>query len=369
MKSPSDGSRGKQIRSTLLIVNALLLGKRLTRHDVCTLLGCKPAAADRQLHELRAVKGVRHENGETFFDQALLFDPASYTAAVSACLMAGLSRLFRGTAYERGMNAALKVVVERQTRRVPFKHLERKFIFAERGGETSLPEAHGMLDDLIEAILKQTKVHIRYTDFSGSRKEAVAEPLSLVIFEHQLYAIIRRSDEQIRAVRFSRIRHLTTRAEHFDYPPTTTYDLTQLFSQVFGIFIGPPDPLSEIELRFHERWRTYADTHQWHPSQKVVPGKGPFTVRMTLRPCPQFEAWLLGFGADVEVIEPKFLRDRISDTLKKAAQVYALRTPVAPANDNGETPRRRAAPPPRPRPQRDGLMPRRSPNHQKDRRS
>src|SRR5579872_3549298 len=116
MTRASEANRGAKIRGTVRLIEALVQGQKLSGVGAAAILGGGRAAADRQLREIRKMKGMRNENGATFFDKALLFDPASYSAVVSACLMAGLGRLFRGTSYETGMSAALQIVVDRHVR-------------------------------------------------------------------------------------------------------------------------------------------------------------------------------------------------------------------------------------------------------------
>jgi predicted DNA-binding transcriptional regulator YafY len=318
---PKEG-RGTQIRGTVRLFEALLTGKPLTRKRAAEILGTTLATADRQLREIRKLKGIQPREGQITLDRALLFDTASYPTVVAACLMAGLSRLFRGTEYERGMKSALKLVLDRHPKALDFQHLERKFFFAEQGGEASLPAKDGALDDVVQAILKQQLLQLSWLKFDGSVKKCKVEPLSLVVFEHQLYVIVKQPDDAFHAVRFSRILSASLRAERFAYPANTAYDPAQLLSEVFGIFVGMEAEMTTVELRLSEKWKTYAETHRWHPTQKLTLQRSWLTLTMHLRPCHQLDAWILSFGPDIEVIEPPWLREKIAGLTAKAARKY-----------------------------------------------
>jgi hypothetical protein len=51
---------------------------------------------------------------------------------------------------------------------------------------------------------------------------------------------------------------------------------------------------------------------EWHPTQTLAPlltGELEFGLRAPI--CPDLVRWILGYGKDVEVLEPKALRDQI----------------------------------------------------------
>lgn len=104
--------------------------------------------------------------------------------------------------------------------------------------------------------------------------------------------------------RFAQVR-LTD--DTFDYP--SDFDLDRYLEGSFGLFRGDA---VRVTLRFSRQVARDIAERQWHPSQTLAPlltGELEMTLRVALR--PEFRRWILGYGKDVEVLEPKSLRDDI----------------------------------------------------------
>lgn len=200
-----------------------------------------------------------------------------------------------------------------------FDEVRRKFLFITQAGEVALPDRLALLDDLVEAVLKQQRVLIEYTGFEGGKRIVEISPWSVAIYDHQLYVLAVGEASTLRAYRLSRISEVRARTKTFTYPERSEYDPENLFRDTFGIFVRGEDPVEDVVLRLSPRWKTYARSHRWHSSQQVSEdGVGRVLVRMRVRTCSEFEAFVLGFGGEAEVVEPAGLRARI------AAQVRAL---------------------------------------------
>jgi predicted DNA-binding transcriptional regulator YafY len=66
-------------------------------------------------------------------------------------------------------------------------------------------------------------------------------------------------------------------------------------------------------------------SHRWHRSQESFVRVGRVHVRLRVRLCPEVVAWILGFGADVRVIEPSALRRRIARMAQQMARAHRER--------------------------------------------
>lgn len=107
------------------------------------------------------------------------------------------------------------------------------------------------------------------------------------------------------------------------YPARTTYDPEHLFRDSFGIFIRGEGEVEDVRLRFQPRWRTFARTHLWHSTHQVErEDDAGVVVRMRVRICRELEAFVLGFGAEVEVLAPASLRSSIAGRAASLAVVY-----------------------------------------------
>lgn len=326
------------IQRASAVLAGLIGGEAYDRHSLSERFGISVAAADRYLRQLQRVPGVVQERqGRRLlvrFDFGQAVPRPSYPAAVAACWAAGLSEVFVGSDYEQGVRDALAYVTGRAKRSAEFKHVDRKFIFVARGGESSLPDSAERLDELVDAVLRNRFATIHYVDFEGREKTARIQPLSLVIYDHQIYVIAIRADGERRLYRLSRIRSIEVSRESFEYPERATYDPKELLRDSFGIVIGEPGPAARVRVRLDKKWKTYAQTHRWHPSQQVEEGPDGVIVTLTARVCWELVAWILGFGRQAVVLEPAELVDQIRGNVVDMAIKYGL-PDEAPAKRKG----------------------------------
>jgi len=309
---PSESRRYKSLDRVLLLVADLLRGRKHDRFSAAKRASIGQAAANRLLVAIRRrIPGVEPEmqgRRRTFrMDASAGIKRPSFPAAVSACFAASLGTLFAGSNYASGMREALDHVRRATKRRTSLQHIDRKFGFVPRGGEVALPEQAGRLDVVVDALIEQNRVRVRYQHFSGEPNLATIEPLSIVVYDHQLY-VIGRADGRIHPYRFSRILELEVEDEKFEYPSPAEYSLEQVFQHSFGIFVGQEFPVCDVEVKLTKRWSTFAKCHRWHRSQELSFDTDGVRVRLHVRVCPELKAWIKSFGDEIEVLAPPELR-------------------------------------------------------------
>lgn len=316
------------ISRTSAVIGDLVAGKIHDRNSISARFGVTVAAADRYIHQSLRVPGVvQVREGRRLsirFDFGEAVPHPSHPAAVAACWAAGLSDVFVGSDYERGIREALAYVTQRARRSSEFKHVDRKFLFIARGGESSLPESAGHLDDLIDAVLRSRYANIEYVDFNGEQKTLLIQPLSMAIYDHQIYVIGVGPDASRHPYRLSRVKSVNVGSESFPYPDRAVYDPKELFHNSFGVFIDEEKPAVRVRVRLAERWRFYCRTHRWHPSQSIEDVPQGIVVSITARVCWELRAWILGFGSEAVVLEPPELVEEIRSTAGQMADNYNL---------------------------------------------
>ncbi|MEZ4221380.1 MAG: WYL domain-containing protein [Polyangiaceae bacterium] len=324
--------RYETLARTAKILTDLVKGKEHDSESIARLGHHGRAAAHRQMKELAKCPGVstarRGRKTVLVFDPSQLVPPPTFPEVIAACLGTSLARVFQGSDYERNMRGALKYLVQRARRRADFANIERKFLFVAQGGEVALPDRSGILDDAIEAVLHSKKVRLEYQRYGGKVEVLDICPLSIAIYDHQLYVIGRDSRHPAYAYRFGRIRSLEELPEDFQYPSPIDYDPERVFHDSFGIFISDTYPIEDIKLRLSQKSAVYASTHRWHRSQRTeANGDGSVTVHLRVKTCPELEMWILGLGEDAEVLEPRALRDRIATRIGTMLSIYQEAAP------------------------------------------
>lgn len=323
--------RNLALRRVLRVMNDLIAGKKHDRRTIADMCAVTPQTADRDIRALERLQGVKTvKDGKRRY---LQFDPSVISGdsqpprqahILAACLGMSIASIFEGTPYERGMRDAVGYMVERAKRRKKFSNIERKFIFVRQGGEVALNDRAGELDELIEAILRCRWVKIDYSHFNGKRESVRVKPLSLAIYDHQLYVISSSAENSLHPYRFSRIASVDMDDEVFEYPERSEYDPLQVFMHSFGIFIGAPSQPTDVEVLLDSKWATYVSAHRWHPSQKIRRVDGGVIVSLHVRICPEVERWILGFGADARVLKPASLVATMRERVAEMAKIHGF---------------------------------------------
>ena len=331
--SLSELGRLTSIERTAKLVAALLAGRDLTRSDLTALLGVRVAAIDRQLEaigrHLPLVREKRRGRVHVRVDRSKVAGGGERTpiaTMIAACVGASLSRLFEGTSYEKGMRDLVQYVSREAIHPERFQDYRRQFVFLVRGGEKSLPEKEELLEEVVDALQRRHGLQIRYRAFDGKRQSLRIEPLSLAVYDHQLYVIGRPRGREPHPYRFSRIDAAESVGGTFQYPDKDRYDPERVFADSFGIFVDEKYPVQVVEVSLARRWATFVRSHRWHRSQEAFMRGGRIHVRMRVRLCPEVLAWVLGFGADVRVIGPPALRERVA---RVAGQMIKAHRPRA----------------------------------------
>ncbi len=329
MTEGRDKQRRDPSRRAFRLLNALIREPGLTVAQAQEFTGVVPSRTLEIMRELvDEVDCAEFAPGSPMRARlvGLRHGAASHEIAIAACFAASLAPLFEGTQLDIGVREGLRYVIDASPRPEKFDEIERKFFFVRGGGESALPRNGELLRRLAKAILDQRAVAITYTRFLAEEPEAkeTYEPLSIAIYDHQLYVVGRRpSDHALRTLRFSRITAVRTLSRSFDYPTENEFSPRQLFAHAFGVFLSKPDVAVEtVEIRLTSKLTGYAKSHRWHSSQTVAIDDAGVTVRIRVCVCPEVETWVLGFGEEAEVIAPASLREKIARRAEALARVY-----------------------------------------------
>jgi predicted DNA-binding transcriptional regulator YafY len=295
------------IQRTAKLIAALLSGRELTRAEITALLGVRLAAADRQLEAIRRhVPLIREKRrGRVYLriDRSKVAggkERVPIATTIAACVGASLGKLFQGTSYEKGMHDLVQYVSRDALHPERFQDSRRQFVFLVRGGEKALPEKEDLLEEVVDALQRRRALQLRYRAFDGRRRAVRIEPLSLALYDHQLYVIGRPRGAKPHPYRFSRIEAAEVVGGPFPYPDKDGYDPERVFADSFGIFVEEKYAIEEIEVSFARRWEAFVQSHRWHRSQESFVHGGRVHVRLRVRLCPEVIRWddLLRYGSE-----------------------------------------------------------------------
>lgn len=194
------------------------------------------------------------------------------------------------------------------------------------------PLAHRkpIYDRLIQAILDRKQVRLHYRSFTEDR--AIDTRLSpyRLLFQRRSWYVIGRSSlhREVRTFNVGRILKL----RELDRPARIprSFRLSEYLRNAWRILPEAGDD-STVILKFRKMMAGNVEEVRWHPTQEVrrlADGGALFKVRVS--GLEEISWWILGYGPEVEAIEPPELRQRIADRIEAMRAIYA-----SPSSPNG----------------------------------
>jgi len=124
---------------------------------------------------------------------------------------------------------------------------------------------------------------------------------------------------EIRTFRVDRIRKVEVLDKNFKIP--SGFDIDDYFKESWAILKGQK---TKVKLKFSKEIADFVSECIWHPSQKLSKNKdGSLTAEFEIEGLSEIKIWVLGFGANVEVLEPKELRGELKETAAKIQKIYS----------------------------------------------
>jgi len=127
---------------------------------------------------------------------------------------------------------------------------------------------------------------------------------------------------KIRTRKVERIESVTLTGEPFEIPPD--FDPTRLLAGAWGIWFDEEDQPTPVILRFSQSVARRVRESKWHPSERVDEDEktGDLIWRAEIDEWQEIVPWVRQWGADVEVLEPKELRETLMGEAKALAERY-----------------------------------------------
>lgn len=178
-----------------------------------------------------------------------------------------------------------------------------------------------MFDRLTSAIIGRNICRVVYISFYERRQIVTfIHPLRLMFLGRAWYVLAYSArHRQVRTFKLGRIRKLAVTARAFGWPKDV--DLEKHFGSAWSMI--PEGKLYDVHLRFGPKVSGNVAEVQWHPSQRVQwndDGSVDYYVRVD--GLGELSWWVLGYGDQVEVMEPPQLRDRVARTAAAVLNKY-----------------------------------------------
>lgn len=179
-------------------------------------------------------------------------------------------------------------------------------------------DQHGHQEVIVKAILEHRAIEMTYHSLSSRRvKTYQVEPYRLTAGNGGLYLYAFVPEyAQMRSFALHRIKQLRILERTFS-PVTLTEGP---FDASIGVFTGKAE---QVVLHFTASLAPYIEEGQWRPKQKIArQPDGSLVLTMDVSIDYALKSWILGFGHQVCVIEPKSLAGSIREELDEAREQY-----------------------------------------------
>ena len=233
------------------------------------------------------------------------------------------SATLKGTQFEDIIKAIYEklgiLISHKQLEKFSFEKLESLFITSEKLTK-DYSGKEDIIDCLMDAIIEQKTCVVTYHAFStDEKKEFRIDPLK--IFEHQggLYIFVNVTRfNSIRILAIERIQEINLLNENFEYPEN--FNPEELLDSAFQITFD--DPI-EAKIWFSKDQARYIEERKWSQEQHIEKQDGG-SIILTIKTSGIFDLkkWVLSFGADAKVIQPRSLRKKIFKEMSIIKKYY-----------------------------------------------
>jgi len=188
------------------------------------------------------------------------------------------------------------------------------------------PEKIKILETIAQAWVEQRKVRIRYQRLGS--EGFVVHTISPYLIEPSIWSdsiyVVALSDVtgKLIAFRADRIQSAFLSGETFEIP--AEFDDQELLKHAWGIWYGEKEPVT-VKLRFSPGVTRRVKESIWHPLEEVADAEdGGCLWSAEVAEPREMLPWVRGWGADVEVLEPKGLRKELEKEARRLARVYGI---------------------------------------------
>jgi len=178
--------------------------------------------------------------------------------------------------------------------------------------------------EVVTALASSQKLEFSYRPWSGRAGKRKVRPYSLVFHKGAFYlvALVDHAKDHYEPSTFMLARMSNARVlegEHYLYPKD--WDPREFYPKIEGMLQGDEDRLVAM---FDGRYYDYLKRDREWPQGTTIKREGEqvrFTTKLVLN--EELLNWFLGFGGEVEILEPASFREWISEKARAAANIYS----------------------------------------------
>ena len=232
---------------------------------------------------------------------------------------------YRGTPFEQDLRKALAKISRSlpDTIKVPLDELSNYLSVLPRVQTTYDPDIFRVL---VAAVCHARQVSIVY--WTACRNETLTrtvDPYDLVLAPDDDWCLIGHCHlrNATRLFKVQRVRSAEETGECFRRP--AGFKAKEYTAESFGTIRGDGD--FQVVLRFTKEYAGRIAEKLWHASQVIEPQlDGTLILRLHVNDLREIKRWVMFWGAECEVLEPRELSAMVVSDLKAVGQIYRRAT-------------------------------------------
>lgn len=183
------------------------------------------------------------------------------------------------------------------------------------------------LDLLVNAIKNSKTISLQYMKYwEGVAHKKVLEPYALKEFRSRWYLIANEDDGKDIFLKTYGLDRITQLEIHNKTFAKKEIDINSLFINSFGIVSTLDKQPEKIILSFKHSQKGFVKSLPIHHSQKIlIDNEEEYKIELTLAPTYDFYQELLTHAERLKIVEPKTVRDKYVEFLRKAMDTNILR--------------------------------------------
>jgi predicted DNA-binding transcriptional regulator YafY len=173
--------------------------------------------------------------------------------------------------------------------------------------------------DIHEAVLLRRKVRIDYTSLNSGRKTRIVRPYATLEYKNDLYFIgFCESKEKILDFKICRINDYEILNETFE--KDESFSLKKSMENCIGIYKGKE---YNIKLKIRYPMSQIIKEKIWVSNQVITELEDKSIIfEAKMRGLTEIKTWILGMGANVTVLEPDEVAEKIKNEINKMRKLY-----------------------------------------------
>ena len=222
---------------------------------------------------------------------------------------------YRGTSFEKPLLSAIRKMEQSlpDTISLNLSDIEHTISFRTRAEQILDLQ---IFDALAKATARRQQIEIAYRKPGRRETEPrLIDPYHLANINGEWYLFA--YDHLRRDIRtFAPGRILTVKPTGKTFERPHKFSLDKRLRDSFGVYSG--EGQFEVVIRFNDRVADYVREKKWHESQELRELKdGGVELKLKLSGLAEVQRWVLSWGGDASVIEPKELADGVKQAAEK----------------------------------------------------